>query len=378
MFTRQDRAEIARYLVSQLTPQWAQNPQLREDLKTFVNTGSMDSIQDGRVSALLQELNQQSPTTDRQTHIRQLLHQHGIPMMTAYVQDESLRSGMADMMSDVLNTPEFFDPNVDSQQRQQLVQAQAMQMVQGMMGSRANSPEFQRMMVHYQQAGMPSPYDKGRFRQYLMGYFREANPHMTDAQIHMLVEQQMASIPKEERGIFSLVPDGCMLPLAFVALFGFLGLVMIILFVGVFITSPAFAETKFGSALGMTFLVMSVGTSVFLWVRRHATSPIKLVQLASTVLIFGGIIFAMFQSGVIDIEAFTEGTLEDQQRVIGSGLLILSVGSAILLWVRRQFMNIIWTIALLVIIIGAMIFAVQSGIIDLESLTSNINSTSTP
>lgn len=376
MFTQQDRIEIARYLVSQLTPQWAQNPQLRQDLKTFVATGSTDSIQDGRITSLLQDLQQRPANTINQhTYIRQLLHQHGIPMMTAYVQDENLRSGMADVMTNVVNTPEFFDPNIDPQRREQLVQAQAMQMVQGLMGSRANSPEFQRMMVHYQQAGMPSPNDKKRFRQYLASYFREINPHMTDSQINALVEQNIATLPKQQAGLFSFVPEGCMIPLAFIALFGFMGMVMLVLLLGVLITSPTFAETEFGSALGATMLVMTVGTSVILWIRRQASSPLQLLQLASLLAIFGVVIFVMFQSGVIDIEAFTEGTIEDKQRIIGSGLLMLSVGSAVLLWVRRQFMNIIWTIVLIAIIIAALIFAVQSGIIDLESLTSNANST---
>ena len=51
MISREDRIVIAKHLLQQLAPEWMQNPKLRGDLKNFVNTGSLNAIQDRRIAS---------------------------------------------------------------------------------------------------------------------------------------------------------------------------------------------------------------------------------------------------------------------------------------------------------------------------------------
>jgi len=383
MISREDRIAIAKHLLQQLAPEWAQNPRLRGDLKHFVNTGSLDAIQDKRIASLLNTLQMNPQATQNPQYIQKLLHQYGIPIVTGYIQDEQTRSGMTDILSDIGSNPNLLDSNMSPQHRdqnsQQYAQQKAIGMVQGMLGNQATNMDIQRMMAHYQRAGSPSPNDKQRFRQYVTHYLRDTYPHKTEQEIQHLADEQIALIPQQKRAsgsqLLSSLPQGCYIPLAFLALFACLGIVQLTLLLAYVIVTPGVNQNPIGSAFNATVLILTVGTSVILWLRHQARSPLHIVRLVMLLGFFGVMIFGMFQTGLIDLEAFTDGTTEDKQRIIGSALLLLSVGTAVVFWVRRQVMNIVWTIVVIAIIIIAIIFAIQSGIIDIDSMLSNLKPT---
>ena len=321
--------------------------------------------------------------TQNAQYIQKLLHQYGIPIVTEYVQDEQVRAMMTDILSDVSSNPNLLALNISPQQReqhaQQYVQQKAIGMVQGMLGNQANNMDIQRMMAHYQRAGSPSPNDKQRFRQYVTNYLRDIYPHKAEQEIQHLANEQIALIPQENRSLssrlFSGIPQGCYIPLAFLALFACLATVQVTLLLAYIIVTPGVNQNPIGSAFNATVLILTAGAGVILWLRRQTQSPLHIIRLAMLLAFFGVMIFGMFQIGIIDLEAFTDGSVEDQQRVIGSALLTLSVGSAVVLWARRQVMNIVWTIVVIVIIIASIIFAIQSGIIDIDSMLSNLKPT---
>jgi hypothetical protein len=180
----------------------------------------------------------------------------------------------------------------------------------------------------------------------------------------------MAQIPEDKGGLFGL-PAGCLIPLAFLGVMGFMLAVMgllLALLIGQSISLSALAETDAGRALSGSLALVSAGASAYFWLNRQMRSGVMMFQLAVIAVIFGGAAYFLLQTDALDVNAIVDQASVNREHTLQIGLLLLSVISSVFLWIRRQAMNLLWTVLLLVVIIGAALVALNTDSFNLDTL----------
>jgi hypothetical protein len=396
---RNARIHIARTITSMALPDWARNPQLQADLRQFVETGSPDAIRDSRIRGLVEYVRRLPPDQPPdEGQVRQILA--GIaPIAGDFIRDERARDFVQDTLTDP-NLPihgdeaqrraytaqrvqDFIGPTLANMppemQRFYELYIAAMPYDKGrdrrrfLEDSIANLPPTdptRRMVEAYVHHGMPEPARTPAFRKYTEALLRISRPYDTPQQIRAQTEQIWQYLPERSRGpldLLGLIPEGCMIPLALLFLFGCMGTVL----VGMLITLgglTAFQNTSVGQAAVATLMVFSIGGGLIAWVRRQTESVWRMVVLGLLLTACLSVGLLVFQGDTSALTDFADAAPEERQRLISAGLLVASIGLTVFFWLRHMVTTIIQLGILLIFVAGAVLFAIHSDLIDFDSL----------
>ena len=366
---REARIRVAKTILSLKLDRWIAPDQLKAILKTYVN--SPDSVQDKRVAALIRDVERMQTMQITPEYRRELVKRYFAP---GYALDEtpnevkSAWDAMPDSQRDEINM--LLQSIMTAQLSGQKDFKQSYQ--QALNRLPPDSPNRKVMQI-YVDEGMPEPHQRKRYRRMLSKTFRVQYPALNDAEIDTMVDEHLAMIPasSQRRSLFERVfslPGGCGLVVVYLGVIGFLGLGMLVLMGLLLVSSPGFlSATPVGRAIGSALLVFSIGSGIFLWLRRQMRSTVYIARL--TVLVALGLVgvFLLVQFGVIDVDALTEQVVSDQEQALAFGITALSIATTVFLWVRHIAENILF-LALIVIIGAGIALAIATGAIDLDAL----------
>jgi hypothetical protein len=201
---------------------------------------------------------------------------------------------------------------------------------------------------------------------------RRQFPHLTEAETQRAVEEYAAVMEAQNKsGVFG-VPEGCMIPLAFVALFLFLGGVMgllLLLLVGESVLASAFWQSDVGRSLSATLFLMSIIGGLFAWFRRQTGLSGRLIRITLMVAFAIAVGLAGVQFFLIDPQAVDAAMIESNTSDVMTGALFaMSIVTGLVMWVRRQVMSVVWMAIFGVMVAVIVLLASQSGVIDLQSI----------
>lgn len=376
----QKRVQLAERLYALGPQNLTSDPRFRQILDEYVDTGDLAAIGNARIRAML-------------TRIEDLELDH----MTPDQIDGVVRQGMAKYLNIIVKDPETRDfmqdfiseapLNVDDNMLESYVTDAVTGFIKQQAGDGAG--QFQMNWDALQQAMRESGYSIGNadfddpvfsdryFTLTVQGQF----PGLTEAETRRAVAEYQAI--NKEIGLFgggqrrSIIPDGCVLPLTFLAIIAFLYGVMgllLLLMVGT-ISLPLFWQTEVGQALNATLFLMGILGGIYGWLRRRG------IRSALIQFIFGGMLLAsaglvVFQLIAIDTDALAQAATVDIDQTIGAvafGVTILTSG---LLWLRARSLNLLILGIVLAVWISLFIWAQQSGLLDLSEINLDIFNTS--
>jgi len=376
----QKRVQLAERLYALGPQNLTSDPRFRQILDEYVDTGDLAAIGNARIRAML-------------TRIEDLELDH----MTPDQIDGVVRQGMAKYLNIIVKDPETRDfmqdfiseapLNADDNTLESYVTDAVTGFIKQQAGDGAG--QFQMNWDALQQAMRESGYSIGNadfddpvfsdryFTLTVQGQF----PGLTEAETRRAVAEYQAI--NKEIGLFgggqrrSIIPDGCVLPLTFLAIIAFLYGVMgllLLLMVGT-ISLPLFWQTEVGQALNATLFLMGILGGIYGWLRRRG------IRSALIQFIFGGMLLAsaglvVFQLIAIDTDALAQAATVDIDQTIGAvafGVTILTSG---LLWLRARSLNLLILGIVLAVWISLFIWAQQSGLLDLSEINLDIFNTS--
>lgn len=376
----QKRVQLAERLYALGPQNLTSDPRFRQILDEYVDTGDLAAIGNARIRAML-------------TRIEDLELDH----MTPDQIDGVVRQGMAKYLNIIVKDPETRDfmqdfiseapLNADDNMLESYVTDAVTGFIKQQAGDGAG--QFQMNWDALQQAMRESGYSIGNadfddpvfsdryFTLTVQGQF----PGLTEAETRRAVAEYQAI--NKEIGLFgggqrrSIIPDGCVLPLTFLAIIAFLYGVMgllLLLMVGT-ISLPLFWQTEVGQALNATLFLMGILGGIYGWLRRRG------IRSALIQFIFGGMLLAsaglvVFQLIAIDTDALAQAATVDIDQTIGAvafGVTILTSG---LLWLRARSLNLLILGIVLAVWISLFIWAQQSGLLDLSEINLDIFNTS--
>lgn len=378
---REARIRVAKTILSLKLDRWIARDQLKAILKTYVN--SPDAVQDKRVAALIRDVERIQTTQITPEYRRELVKRYFAP---GYAQDETPNETFSRQIDPGMNeVKNAWDAMPNSQRDEMNMLFQSIMTAQ-LSGQKDFKQSYQqalnrlppdspnrKVMQIYVDEGMPEPHQRKRYRRMLSKTFRAQHPTFSNAEINALVDEHLAMIPEssQRRSLFERVfslPGGCGLVVVYLVVIGFLGLGMLVLMGLLLVSSPGvLSATPVGRAIGSALLVFSIGTGIFLWLRRQMRSAVYIARL--TVLVALGLVgvFLLVQFGVIDVDALTEQVVSDQEQALAFGITALSIAATVFLWVRHIAENILF-LALIVIIGAGIALAIATGVIDLDVL----------
>lgn len=250
----------------------------------------------------------------------------------------------------------------------------AMNFVKGILKDQSPSPEgeayFSRLFAYYAEHGMPNADNPREMRRYLNDATRHMHPNASDAEIQQMVEQNWALYNQNRRQdrFAGIKFFGCFGGF-FLVLYGTIALAIFVLGGGLDVLAT-YWDIPAVRALNWTVFLMTVGVSLFFFVRRKLDTRIERVQLALSAVLFAGIFLALWYSGLLDAELGEQAvTLRDSPELLLTVLMMIFggvVGAAV--WVRRRLLTLLFTIGAVGVLSYLLLMLHRLEVVDLSVL----------
>lgn len=358
------------------------NPNVRQMLDAYVQTGDLSVIANDKlrkIIARLEDLQLDEMTPQQQEEV---IQQGAARIATLFVRDPEMRDFISNFVA-----------GAPMSQDQDQIQDYATDSIMGFMKSQAG-PEgagnvqmswdaMQQTMAAMNLTMGDMDFSDPAFQTaYFTNTVQRQYPHLTPAETHRAVEElRTISI---ETGMWgnqrrSIIPEGCVLPLTFLAVIGFLYAVMGLLLLAMLgtVALPAFWQTEAGQALNATLFLIGLIAGLTTWLRRQGIRS-GLLRLVLGGVLIAGVGLMIVQLLAIDTDALAETATTDGDQTVALAVFGLSVLVSGFLWLRARTLNLITISVLLVLIVLIIGIAQQSGILDLTEINLNfLNDTTT-
>jgi len=357
------------------------NPQVRDMVDAYVASGNVNAIANEKLRTMIQRLE------DLQ-----------LDEMTPQQIDATVRDGLATVLGMVVRDPDSKDfmrdfiGNAPLTQDQDTLNDYVTTSVMGHMQSQLDAQsahQFQMSWGTMQQTmtdmGLSMndmDFDDPAFQTaYFTNTIQRQYPHLTPAETRRAVDEYRAIA--QEMNWFgtnrrSLIPEGCVLPLTFLAVIAFLYGVMGLLLLAILgtVALPAFWQTEVGQALNATLFLIGIIGGLYTWLRRTG------MRGGLLRLILGGVLIAsvgllVVQLISLDTDALAETATTDVDQTLAMGVFGLSILLSGFLWLRARTLNLLTGGILLVLIVVMVTLAQQNGILDLTDINLDFLSDTT-